>query len=685
MSLIREGAVSAGLDQALCRDAAPASSAEQEHPHDELPGLSRREFVGPIGTASMLTAWLAFAPEAALAASAETTAPRANQRSKLDAFDLGDVMLLDGPFLRAQKRAQAYLLSLEPDRLLHGFRVNAGLKPKANLYSGWESEPDWKDIHCQGHSLGHYLSGCALMARSTGDKRLLQRITYIVDELAACQAAANSGLICAFPEGPRLVAATIAGEQVPGVPWYTLHKLFAGLRDAHLVTGNLKARQVLIRFADWTVVATRSLSDAQFETMLRTEHGGMNEIFADLYAITGNIEYRKLAERFSHKAVLQPLARSQDHLDGLHANTQIPKIIGFQRVYETAGDSQYHKAAAFFWKTVAHTRSYVTGGHGDGEYFFPVADFAQHVFSPKGSETCGQYNMLKLSRMLFMLDPQAAYADFYERVLYNGILASQDPDSGMVTYFQGSKPGYLKLYCTPVDSFWCCTGTGMESHAKYGDSIYFHDNQSLLVNLFIPSRLRWKDKGLIVTQTTSFPEAASTQLHWKTTGPVPLALKLRHPSWSRTAKVEVNGELVLHSDQPGSFLTVERTWKNGDIVDLTFSMEISAEALPTAPDTVAFTYGPVVLSGALGTEGVPAGADIVVSERKYGSYVDTPFEAPQLAFDPLTVAGEVKSTGRPLEFVILDQNSREVRLIPYYRIAHERYATYWKLERPSPS
>jgi len=595
------------------------------------------------------------------------------------AFDLAEVTLLPGPFLHAREMTARYLLSLDADRMLHQFRVNAGLKPRAPIYGGWESEPLWADIHCQGHTLGHYLSAVSLMFRATGDKRFRARADHIVAELAACQAASDSGLVSAFPEGPQLMAAFIRGDKVSGVPWYTLHKVYAGLHDADRYTGNRQARAVLVRFADWAVAATRSLSDAQFETMLDVEHGGMNEVLADLHASTGNPDYLVLARRFSHKALLDPLSKSRDHLDGLHANTQIPKIVGFQRVHEVSDDKAYGDAAAFFWRTVADTRSYVTGGHGDGEHFFPVADFGAHVFSPKGSETCGQYNMLKLSRMLFQQGGTVAHADFHERLLYNGILASQDPASGMATYFQGARPGYVKLYHTPVDSFWCCTGTGMENHAKYGEAIYFRGDRSLLVNLFIPSAVRWAEQGVTLTQTTTFPDEATTRLRWSAKRPVALALRLRHPGWSRTATVRVNGQVAAQSDRPGSLVEIDRTWADGDVVEMTLAMAVSAVPLPGSPDIVAFTYGPVVLSGALGTEGLTPGDDIVVNERKYGDYANTPFTPPRLAGDVRTIATRVTATGKPLEFAIPAADGSAVTLKPYFRIAHERYATYWPL------
>ncbi|MEG3172374.1 glycoside hydrolase family 127 protein [Sphingomonas sp. ZB1N12] len=645
-------------------------------------GPSRRRFLTGVGTGALLASSFAMGPHAAFAfvpqgpqAPQPTTLPTA----RLRAFDLADVTLGEGPFLHAQRKTEAYLLALQPDRMLHNFRVNAGLAAKAPVYGGWESDPLWADINCHGHTLGHYLSACALAYRSTGDRRFKARIDHIARELAACQTASGSGLVCAFPDGPALVAAHLRGEKITGVPWYTLHKVYAGLRDATLLADSDTSRAVLLRLADWAVVASRPLSDAQFETMLDTEHGGMNEVFADLYTMTGTADYRTMAERFSHKAILAPLAKSRDHLDGLHANTQVPKIIGFQRVWEVTGKPEYRDASEFFWKTVALTRSFATGGHGDNEHFFPVADFAEHVLSPKGSETCCQHNMLKLTRALFLHDPQAGYADYYERTLYNGILASQDPDSGMATYFQGARPGYMKLYHTPENSFWCCTGTGMENHVKYRDSIYFHDDRALYVNLFVPSAVRWKDKDAVLTQVTAFPDAATTTMRWTLKRPTDLTLKLRHPGWSRSAVVLVNGVEAMRSTNPGRYLELARGWRDGDTVELRLDMRAGVERSPAAPDIVAFTYGPLVMAGSFGREGLAPGSDIIVNERKYGEYNAAPFTPPTLAGDPETIAQDMRKGDRPLEFTILAADRQPVRMVPYFRVAHERYATYWPI------
>jgi len=503
--------------------------------------------------------------------------------ARAEAFNLAQVRLLEGPFQRAQERDGRYLLQLEPDRLLHNFRVNAGLTPKGPVYGGWESVEPWVSIRCQGHTLGHYLSACSLMFAATGDQRFQQRSHYIVMELRDCQQASKSGLVCAFPDGEAPLHDIVDAKRFVGVPWYTMHKIFAGLRDAYLYSNNRIALDVLLKLSDWAIAHTQKLSDQQFQRMLDTEHGGMNEVLADVYALTREPRFLTLAERFCHRALLNPLAQERDTLDGLHSNTQIPKVIGFSRLYELTGQTEYRTASRFFWRTVVDNRAFVTGGNGDREHFFPPKDFLQHLRSAKTMETCCTHNMLRLTRMLFALDPTADYADYYERALYNSILASQDPDSGMMTYFQPTRPGYLKLYCAPTDSFWCCTGTGMENHAKYGDSIYFHEANTLYVNLFIPSTLAWKAKGLTVTQTTRFPEQDRTRLQLTCPKPVNLTLNIRHPSWCQAVTITVNGRRWATSRQPGKYIAVNRLWHTGDTVEVVEGPEVEVVEGPAAP------------------------------------------------------------------------------------------------------
>ncbi|HKV40501.1 MAG TPA: beta-L-arabinofuranosidase domain-containing protein, partial [Blastocatellia bacterium] len=599
------------------------------------------------------------------------------------AFALADVRLLDGPFLQAQQRTAKYLLQLEPDRQLHNFRVNAGLKPKAPVYGGWESMEPWVSIRCHGHTLGHYLSACSLMFAATGDQPFKQRTDYIVSELRECQDAGKNGLVCAFPDGAAPLDAILNATHFVGVPWYTMHKIFAGLRDAYIHTGNRIALEVLVKLSDWAIGHTRNLSFQQFQHMLDTEHGGMNEVLGDVYALTGETRFLALAERFCHRALLEPLAGMRDTLDGLHSNTQIPKVVGFNRLYELTGQENYSAAARFFWRTVVGNRSFVTGGNGDGEHFFPPADFIRHLGSGKTMETCCTHNMLKLTRSLFSLDPSWAYADYYERALYNGILASQDPDSGMMTYFQPTRPGYLKIYCTPIDSFWCCTGTGMENHAKYGDSIYFRGSDALYVNLFIASALTWKEKGLTVTQNTRFPDEDSTRLRLTVQRPLRLTLNIRHPSWCEVATVFVNGRHHTTSRRPGGYVAVNGRWRSGDTVEVHLPMTLRTEPLPGQKDVVAILYGPVVLAGRLGRKGITPGADIIVNERTIGDVLNQKVEVPVLAGEPREIVKHIAPVnGTPLAFQTSGiGRPDDVSLIPYYRVAHERYNLYWKTVR----
>jgi uncharacterized protein len=597
-------------------------------------------------------------------------------------FPLNAVRLLDGPFLDAQQRDAAYLLSLQPDRMLHNFRANASLEPKAPVYGGWESEEPWVGIRCHGHTLGHYLSAASLMYASTGDDRMKQRVDYIVAELHACQTAARSGLVCAFPDGAAQLENAVAGRPFIGVPWYTMHKVFAGLRDAHLYAASLSALDVLTQLAAWTAASIAPMSGEQLERMLRTEHGGMNEVLADVAALTGDSAYLELARRFSHQALLTPLAEGRDPLDGLHANTQIPKAIGFQRIAALTGDERYRRAARFFWQTVVDRRSFATGGHGDNEHFFPPADFARHLDSAKTMETCCTHNMLRLTRMLWQEEPSAAYFDYYERALYNGILASQDPESGMMTYFQATRPAYLRLFNTPERSFWCCTGTGMENHAKYGDSIYFKSSAALWVNLFIPSVVTWKEIGMTLRQTTSFPETPVTHLAVSIAGPpVRATLHVRRPAWCSRMTVRVNGRRWTAVVSAAGYVGIDREWRDGDRIEVTLPMTLRAEPLPGTDDVIAFLYGPIVLAGRLGQQGLAPGNQIIVNERESGSMLKTEVEIPALAGD---VPGLLRRIRRDPHRALIFRTAgagrpRDVELAPYYRLAHERYNLYWKV------
>jgi DUF1680 family protein len=601
--------------------------------------------------------------------------------ARLQAFPLGDVRLTPGPFLTAQQLDERYLLRLEPDRLLHNFRINAGVAPKAPVYGGWESKEPWVEIRCHGHTLGHYLTACALMFAATGQLQFKQRVDYIVSELDACQQAAKTGLVCAFPDNAQQLLNSVQGKDFLGVPWYTMHKILAGLRDACLHANNSLALTVFTRLGDALGALVAPLGDEQMQKMLDREHGGMNEVFADLAALRGDTKYLELAHKFCHRALLEPLSNGRDVLDGLHSNTQIPKFIGFQRLYELTGREDYARAAEFFWRTITANRTYATGGNGDRELFFPPREFEQRLQSAKTMETCCMHNMLRLTRALFVHEPMEAYADYYERTLFNGILASQDPDSGMFTYFQATRPGYVKLYCTPIESFWCCTGSGMENHAKYGDSIYFRDAEALYVNLFIASRVRWRDKGVQLEQTTRFPNESRTTLVVRANSPREFALRIRHPSWCAKATVSINGaESVTHSDS-GTYVELKRRWRDGDRIDVELPMQLHLAPLPTAPNIAALMYGPIVLAGRLGTQGLSRGADLIVNERQSGEMLNIPRELPTWKLNRAAIAQQITALERrDLAFAARGiEGFDELELIPYYGIAHERYNLYWRL------
>ena len=596
---------------------------------------------------------------------------------KAEPFPLEDVRLLDGPFRDAMLRDKAYLLSLDADRLLHNFRVTAGLPSSAEPLGGWEGT----NCELRGHCVGHYLSACALMYASTGDAELKKRTDYLVAELAKCQEAMpgqgfNKGFLSAYPES---LFDRVDRAQRVWAPYYTLHKIMAGLLDAHLCCGNSQALDVLTRMADWLKLRVDRLSTAQMQRALGNEHGGMNEVLANLYAVTSNPDHLKLAQAFNHEAVFAPLAAGEDNLNGLHANTQIPKITGAARQYELTGDKRFHDIAEFFWQRVALNRSYVIGGDSDREHFFPTNDFSKHL-SPETAETCNTYNMLKLTRHLSEWEPSAKLMDFYERGLYNQILASQDPDSGMMTYFVPLQAGRFKTYSTPLHSFWCCVGTGMENHAKYGDTIYFHGADALYVNLFIPSELHWTEKGVSVRQETKFPEEDTTTLTFDCASPAKFALHIRRPAWAGAMSVRVNGRKQKVASGPGSYLTIERAWRKQDKVEVRLPMRLHLETLPGDASHIAFLCGPVALAGRLGVEGLPPNGQEAPDQLDFAK-LPAP-EAPALPCKPDRALAQAKAVkGKPLTFQLKTAEGRDILLVPFYQLHHERYAVYWKTQQ----
>ncbi|MEY4387009.1 MAG: hypothetical protein RLY20_2292, partial [Verrucomicrobiota bacterium] len=488
---------------------------------------------------------------------------------KAEAFAPQDVKLLDGPFKHALDLDVKWLLRLEPDRLLSRYRSESGLEPKAKSYDGWEG------MTIAGHSLGHYLSAIARMYQNTGDAEFKRRVDYIVDELAICQQTNGNGFVGGMPNSKRVFAEVARGEirsagfDLNGswVPWYNLHKLFEGLLDARRFCDNAKALEVAAKLGDFSIEVTKNLTEEQWQKMLACEHGGMNEALADLYAMTGETKYLDLAKKFYHQAILEPLAAGHDELSGKHANTQIPKIIGAARLFELTGDAKFGSIARNFYNIVLTNHTYVTGGNSEGEYFGPSGKLNDRI---KGNttETCNTYNMLKLNRELFSVEPSAKLADYYERALWNHILASQNPEDGRVLYFLTLKQGVQKQFMGEYD-FTCCSGTGMENSARFSENIYMHGGNALWVNQFIASELNWAEKGLRIRQETDFPNKAATTLKISATQPVAVALQIRHPFWATNGFViKVNGEKVSGPSIASSYTAIAREWKSGDTVEV---------------------------------------------------------------------------------------------------------------------
>ena len=610
------------------------------------------------------------------------------------AFPLDRVRLQDGPFLDAQNTDLRYLMALDPERLLAPFRREAGLPVPTPSYGNWESSG------LDGHMGGHYVSALALMWASTGDPAVKQRLDYVIAELKRCQDAIGTGYLGGIPDGATAWAEVGAGQlqvdsfSVNGrwVPWYNLHKLFAGLRDAWVQAGNADAKAMLIRMSDWALRLTTPLTDAQMQDMLRAEHGGMNEVLADVSQMSGDPRYLALARRFSHQALLQPLASGQDTLTGLHANTQIPKVIGFQRIAQLAGEDEGHRAAEFFWRTVVDKRTVAIGGNSVKEHFHPDTDFKPMLNEVEGPETCNSYNMLKLTALLAQASPeQGHYADYYERTLYNHILASQHPGEGGFVYFTPMRPQHYRVYSKVDEGMWCCVGSGIESHARHGEFIYAHDGDSLVVNLFIASRLDWRERGIHITQRTRFPDEARTRLTVHDAGT--FALKIRYPGWVAPGalKVKLNGKPVKVTAQPGSHVELRRAWTAGDQVDVELPMRTTLEPMPGLKKFVAVLHGPIVLAAKTPQPGETL--NFTADGSRMG-HIAKGAVCPQDA-EPVFVSDRADFIrrfkpvpGQPLTFTAPGliqgrKDADQLQLIPFFRLHDSRYMVYWARSTPA--
>lgn len=586
---------------------------------------------------------------------------------KAYAFNLKDVRLLDGsPFKHAMNIDGGYLLALSPDRLLNRFYKHSGLAPKDSAYGGWESEG------LSGHTLGHYLSACSMMYASSGNEQFKHRVTYIVDELYKCQVARKTGYVGAIPKEDSIFYRVQRGDIKSGgfdlnggwSPWYTVHKVMAGLVDAYLYCDNTKALNIVKKMADWTATIVNPLSDAQLQQMLKCEYGGMNDVLANIYAITGEKKYLTLSYKFYDDFVMQPLAEGKpDPLGGKHSNTNIPKTIGSARQYELTSNTGDKTIASRAWDLLANHHAYVTGGNGNYEYL-GEPDKLNNTLSDNNTESCCAYNMLKLTGHLFTWHPSSKLGDYYERTLFNDILTSQNPQTAMMLYFEPLRMGGKKDYSDSFHTFTCCVGTGMEDHSKYTEDIYFEGaDGSLYVNLFIPSKLNWKDKNVTVTQTTSYPERGNTTLTIKTATPTTFPLRIRNPWWStKNAVVKVNGKSVQAKKDEDGFLVVNRAWKNNDKVDIAFDMELYTESMPDNKNRVAVMYGPLVLAGNLGD---------TLPDPVYGT--------PVLLTDDHNVSDwAIQDENHPLVFHTKNVGKPfDVTLSPFYKNINNHYSVYW--------
>jgi DUF1680 family protein len=611
-----------------------------------------------------------------------------NAQDKLypNEFPLADVILLDGQFKHARDLNIQTLLEYNVDRLLAPYRKEAGLPAKAKSYPNWEG--------LDGHIAGHYLSALAINYSATGNDECKNRMDYMLSELKVCQEANainntdwGVGYAGGFPDSKKLWSAFKTSDfsiyNSAWAPFYNLHKMYAGLRDAWLYCDNEDAKNMFIKFCDWGINITSALSDEQMQQMLNMEHGGMGEIFADACQITGDKIYLTAAKRYSHRALLDPLSEGIDNLDNKHANTQIPKFVGFERIAELDHDKKYDNAGSFFWETVTANRSLAFGGNSRREHFPGVTSCIDFVNVNDGPESCNSYNMLKLTEDLFRVHPSAKYVDYYERTMYNHILSTQHPEHGGYVYFTPARPRHYRVYSAPNEAMWCCVGTGMENHGKYNHFIYTHSNDSLFLNLFIASELNWKEKGLKIRQETNFPNEEKTKLTI-IKGSSDFNLLVRYPGWvSKGAlKITVNGKDVSYTVLPSSYVSIKRKWEKDDVVQIMLPMCNTVEYLPNVPEYIAFMHGPVLLSAKTGTEDLKG---LIADDGRWSQYSSGEYLPVDKA--PILVEDDIQNIGnklepvkdKPLHFKLNVKmiNPMELTLEPFYQIHDARYMMYW--------
>lgn len=595
--------------------------------------------------------------------------------AQMQPFDLSEVRLKDGPFKNAQDVDLNYILELNPDKLLAPYLLDSGIPTKEDRYGNWES------IGLDGHIGGHYLSALAMMYAATENAELKNRLDYMLTELARCQEKNGNGYVGGIPQGKvfwdRIRKGDIDGSGFglnnTWVPFYNIHKLFAGLNDAYQYTGSEQAKTILIKLGDWFIELIRPLSDEQIEKILKTEHGGINESFADLYRITKDKKYLETAEKLSQKAFLNPLIAKQDELTGMHANTQIPKVLGFEKIAKLSGYKEWSDAVDFFYKNVTEKRTVAFGGNSVAEHFNPIDDFSGMLKSNQGPETCNSYNMERLSKALFLDKNDVSYLDFYERTLYNHILSSQHPEKGGFVYFTPIRPNHYRVYSQPETSMWCCVGSGLENHTKYGELIYSHSGNDVFVNLFIPSTLNWKEKEMELEQISKFPYENNSELVLKLKKPKRFALNLRYPKWAENYQVFVNGKQQRIDTKPSSYVSLTRRWKSGDKVTIKFETSTHLESLPDGSNWSAFVNGPIVLAAKTSKEGLKGlfADDSRMGHVASGNYIPLD-EAHALVGDKSTYISRLKELGN-MRFSL-----DSLTLEPFFEVHDSRYQMYFQ-------
>lgn len=605
-----------------------------------------------------------------------------------DEFPLGDITLLDGPLKHARDLNVQVLLKYDCDRMLAPYRKEAGLQPRKPSYPNWDG--------LDGHVGGHYLSALSINA-ATGNEECRKRMEYMISELQLVLDANNQrheawchNYIGGVPNSAKMWTAFSKGDFGPyfgtWAPFYNIHKMYAGLRDAWLYCGNEQAKNLFLKFCDWAVDITRDLNDEQMEKMLGNEHGGMNEVLADAYAITGEQKYLDCARRFSHRMLLVPLENGKDCLDNMHANTQIPKVIGYQRIAELAHDVQYHNASEYFWEIVTRQRSLALGGNSRREHFPTKENCIDYINDIDGPESCNTYNMLKLTEDLNRVKPNGMYGDFYETAMFNHILSAQHPQHGGYVYFTPARPRHYRNYSAPNEAMWCCVGTGMEDHGKYGQFVWTHDkgvkaeNDALYVNLFVASELNWKDRKMVIRQQTAFPYAESSVVE-VAKGKGTFILKVRKPSWCENFTVKGVG-FDADSYEENGFVCMKRKWKKGDQVKISMPMHAYIKPMINVPQYVAIMYGPILLGMKTGTEDMRG---LIADDSRFGQYAggkklaldEAPILLPKHLDD---IAKDLKPVpGKPLHFKLATrmENAIDGELQPFFEIHDSRYMMYW--------